>query len=230
MTREYGHRVFIQGCGTEGTADLHKIRIKDGCDHFPGYLDAGEQAALLDDVSKVIAKAPLYRPQMPRSGKPFSVMMTNCGPLGWVSDKAGYRYQAHHPMTGKSWPPIPPRLLDIWATLTGFQKPPEACLVNYYAADARMGMHRDEDEADFSAPILSLSLGDSAIFKVGGLKRGGAAQSVKLDSGDALVMAGSARLLYHGVSRVLGGTSTLLEEGGRINLTLRHVGALTVND
>jgi alkylated DNA repair protein (DNA oxidative demethylase) len=147
-----------------------------------------------------------------------------------VSDKAGYRYQAHHPMTGKSWPPIPPRLLDIWATLTGFQKPPEACLVNYYAADARMGMHRDEDEADFSAPILSLSLGDSAIFKVGGLKRGGAAQSVKLDSGDALVMAGSARLLYHGVSRVLEGTSTLLEEGGRINLTLRHVGALTVND
>lgn len=224
MTREYGHRVFIQGCGTEGTANLHKIQIKVGCDHFPGYLDAGEQIALLRNVRKVIGEAPLYRPKMPRSGRPFSVMMTNCGPLGWVSDKAGYRYQSYHPLTGERWPPIPARLLDIWEKLTGFAMPPEACLINYYTADARMGMHRDEDEADFSAPILSLSLGDSATFKVGGLARGGPTQSVTLNSGDALVMAGPARMLYHGVSRVLGGTSTLLEEGGRINLTLRHVG------
>ena len=204
---------------------MHRIRIKDGCDHFPDYLDARGQCALLDEIRHVIGEAPLYRPQMPRSGKPFSVMMTNCGPLGWVSDKSGYRYQAEHPVTGKNWPPIPARLLDIWEELTGFQKPPEACLVNYYAADARMGMHRDEDETDFSAPILSLSLCDSAIFKTGGLRRGGPTQSIKLNSGDALIMAGPARLLYHGISRVLGGTSSLLEEGGRINLTLRHVGA-----
>jgi DNA oxidative demethylase len=225
MTREYGQRVFIQGCGTEGTADLHKIRIKNGCDHFPGYLDAREQSALLGDIRQVIGEAPLYRPHMPRSGKPFSVMMTNCGPLGWVSDKSGYRYQPHHPSTGKNWPPIPARLLDTWCELTEFERPPEACLINYYTADAKMGMHRDEDEADFSAPILSLSLGDSATFKVGGLERGGPAQSIKLNSGDALIMAGPARLLYHGISRVLGGTSSLLQEGGRINLTLRHVGA-----
>ena len=225
MTREYGQRVFIQGCGSEGTANLHKIRIKDGCDHFPDYIDARAQSALLEDLRKVIAEAPLYRPRMPRSGRPFSVMMTNCGPLGWVSDKSGYRYQPQHPATGANWPPIPARLLNIWGELTGFERPPEACLVNYYAAGAQMGMHRDEDEADFSAPILSLSLGDSAIFKVGGLKRGGPAQSVKLNSGDALVMAGPARLLYHGISRILGETSSLLDEGGRINLTLRHVGA-----
>ncbi len=204
---------------------MHKIRIKDGCDHFPDYLDAREQRALLDEIRHIIGEAPLYRPQMPRSGKPFSVMMTNCGPLGWVSDKGGYRYQAEHPVTGKNWPPIPARLVDIWKELTGFEKPPEACLVNYYAADARMGMHRDEDEADFSAPILSISLGDSAIFKVGGLKRGGPTQSIKLNSGDVLIMTGPARLLYHGISRILGGTSSLLAEGGRINLTLRHVGA-----
>jgi len=204
---------------------LHRIRIKDGCDHFPDYLDARGQCALLDEIRHVIGEAPLYRPQMPRSGKPFSVMMTNCGPLGWVSDKSGYRYQAEHPVTGKNWPPIPARLLDIWEELTGFKKPPEACLVNYYAADALMGIHRDEDETDFSAPILSLSLGDSAIFKTGGLRRGGPTQSIKLNSGDALIMAGPARLLYHGISRVLGGTSSLLKEGGRINLTLRHVGA-----
>lgn len=224
MTREYGQCVFIQGCGTEGTANLHKIAIKNGCVHVPDYLNAREQSALVDEIRDVMSKAPLYRPKMPRSGRPFSVLMTNCGPLGWVSDKNGYRYQPQHPETGANWPPIPARLLEIWAELTGFGKPPEACLVNYYAADARMGMHRDEDEKDFTAPILSLSLGDSAIFKLGGLKRGGPAQSVKLNSGDALIMSGPARLLYHGISRILGSTSSLLPEGGRINLTLRHVG------
>lgn len=225
MTREYGQCEFIQGCGSEGTANLHKIRIINGCDHFSGYLNARDQHVLLDDIRQVINAAPLYRPHMPRSGKPFSVMMTNCGPLGWVSDKTGYRYQMRHPVTGKDWPPIPAQLLDIWNELTGFGKPPEACLVNYYAPDARMGLHRDEDEKDFSAPILSISLGDSAIFKLGGSKRGGPTQSIKLDSGDALIMAGPARLHYHGISRVLGGTSSLLQEGGRINLTLRYVGA-----
>lgn len=185
---------------------MHKFRIINGCDHFSGYLNARAQHALLDDIRQVIKHAPLYRPHMPRSGKPFSVMMTNCGPLGWVSDKSGYRYQKEHPVTGKNWPPIPVRLMAIWNDLAGFDRPPEACLVNYYAPDARMGMHRDEDEKDFSAPILSISLGDSAIFKLGGPKRGGPTQSIKLDSGDVLILAGPARLLYHGISRVRGGT------------------------
>lgn len=226
MTREYGQRVFIQGCGTEGTANLHKILIKDGCNHSPDYLDAGKQASLLDDVRRVIAEAPFYRPHMPRSGKPFSVLMTNCGSLGWVSDKTGgYRYEKLHPVTQRPWPAIPPALLQIWDDLAGFPKPPEACLVNYYAPGARLGMHRDEDEADFSAPILSLSLGDSAIFKIGGLKRRDPAISVKLNSGDALILGGASRLYFHGISRILQGTSQLLAEGGRINLTLRYVGA-----
>lgn len=204
---------------------MQKLRIKDGCDHYPGYLDRRAQTELLSDIRDIIEQAPLYRPQMPRTGKPFSVMMTNCGPLGWVADKSGYRYQPHHPETEANWPPIPARLMDFWRSLTRYESPPEACLINYYAANARMGMHRDEDETDFNAPIVSLSLGDSAIFKIGGLTRGGPSQSVKLNSGDALIMAGPGRMLYHGVSRVLGGTSSLLKEGGRINLTLRRVGA-----
>ncbi len=226
MTREYGERVFIQGCGSEGTADLRKMRIHDGCEIFPGCLPAEQQTSLLGDLRRIMAEAPLYRPHMPRTGRPFSVMMTNCGPLGWVSDQArGYRYERLHPQTCKPWPPIPDALLELWNALTDFPHPPEACLINYYAPGARMGMHRDEDEADLSAPILSVSLGDSAIFKVGGLKRGGTAAQVKLESGDALVMAGPSRMRYHGVSRILAGTSMLLAEGGRINLTLRHVGS-----
>ena len=99
---------------------------------------------------------------MPRSGKPMSVRMTNCGPLGWVTDKErGYRYQATHPETGKPWPPIPPMLLDLWDAIARYPAPPEACLVNYYAGDAKMGLHQDRDEEDFAAPVLSVSLGDT---------------------------------------------------------------------
>jgi alkylated DNA repair protein (DNA oxidative demethylase) len=226
MTIEYGQRVFIQGCGTEGTADLHKFRIIEGCELVHKFLGKGEQAELLNDIRAVIAKAPLYQPLMPRTGKPFSVMMTNCGPLGWVSDKTGgYRYQSVHPQTGKNWPDIPVRLIEMWNALTGFAHQPQACLVNYYDASARLGLHRDEDERDFSAPILSVSLGDSAIFKLGGLKRRDPAQTLELKSGDVLVMGGASRLRYHGISRIVGGSSDLLPEGGRINLTLRYVGA-----
>jgi alkylated DNA repair protein (DNA oxidative demethylase) len=152
--------------------------------------------------------------------------MTNCGPLGWVSDKdGGYRYEPAHPVTGKPWPPIPDSLIAAWSELTGFIYPPQACLVNHYASRARLGLHRDEDEADFSAPILSVSLGDTAIFRIGGLKRRDATQSIELRSGDVLLMGGESRLRYHGIDRVLAGTSDLLEEGGRLNLTMRYVGA-----
>jgi alkylated DNA repair protein (DNA oxidative demethylase) len=194
-----------------------------GLKHFPGYLDRPAQQELVDQLRAAVAEAPLFTPVMPRTGRPFTVRMTNLGSLGWVSDRAGYRYQAAHPETGKAWPPIPAMALDIWRKVSGYPHDPEACLVNVYREGARMGLHRDEDEQDFSAPVVSISLGDTAVFRLGGLERGGMTRSFKLASGDVLVLGGAARLCYHGIDRVLAGTSSLLNEGGRINLTLRRV-------
>jgi alkylated DNA repair protein (DNA oxidative demethylase) len=189
----------------------------------PGYLDRPAQEALVAAVSEVIAQAPLFTPRMPKSGQPFSVRMTNCGPLGWVSDQTGYRYQTHHPVTGTPWPPMPAILLAAWADLAGYPHPPEACLVNVYTPAARMGLHQDRDESDFAAPVVSLSLGQTCRFRVGGTARHDPTRSFRLASGDALVLGGGARLAFHGVDRIICATSTLLPDGGRINLTLRRV-------
>jgi len=160
---------------------------------------------------------------MPKSGQPFSVRMTNCGPLGWVSDMSGYRYQPQHPVTGAPWPPMPPAVLAAWRELADYPHPPEACLINVYAPDARMGLHQDHDEQDFAAPVVSLSLGESCLFRVGGTRRSDPTRSFRLASGDAVVLGGPTRLAFHGVDRIIRGTSTLLPDGGRINLTLRRV-------
>jgi len=188
-----------------------------------GYLDAENQAELLAAIGGVISLAPLFTPKMPKSGRPFSVRMTNCGPLGWVSDEAGYRYQPLHPQTMEPWPPMPEIVLEAWEELSGYPHPPQACLVNYYTAGARMGLHQDKDEADFTAPVVSLSLGDTALFRVGGKSRKDPTRSFELRSGDAVVLGGAARLAFHGIDRIIPGTSTLLSEGGRFNLTLRRV-------
>jgi alkylated DNA repair protein (DNA oxidative demethylase) len=188
-----------------------------------GYLDPPAQDALAAAVAAVLERAPLYTPRMPGSGKPFSVRMSNCGALGWVSDEAGYRYQPTHPETGRPWPPIPRILLEAWQDLADYPHPPEACLVNFYGPATRMGLHQDRDEQDFSAPVLSLSLGDACLFRVGGLRRNDPTRSIRLQSGDALVLGGEARLAFHGVDRVLAGSSTVLPQRGRINLTMRRV-------
>lgn len=188
-----------------------------------GYFNRTAQETLLGVVRDVIREAPLYTPQMPRSGKPFSVRMTNCGSLGWISDITGYRYQAAHPETGRPWPPIPDIILKAWVDLSGYPALPEACLVNVYAPGTRMGLHQDRDEEDFAAPVVSLSLGDTCLFRIGGTKRTDPTRSFQLASGDVLILGGSNRLAFHGVDRILAGTSTLLPDGGRINLTLRRV-------
>jgi alkylated DNA repair protein (DNA oxidative demethylase) len=199
------------------------LEVVPGLRHYPDYFGRVEQMALLEQLREVVHAAPLFTPRMPRTGKPFSVRMTNCGPLGWVSDIDGYRYRANHPETGRPWPPFPPRLLAAWAELAPDHPPPEACLVNVYAATARMGLHQDRDEQELSTPVVSLSLGDEALFRVGGSTRTSPTRSFRLRSGDAMVLGGPARLAFHGVDRIVAGTSTLLAEGGRINLTLRRV-------
>jgi alkylated DNA repair protein (DNA oxidative demethylase) len=189
----------------------------------PGYFERPAQEELLAALREAIRAAPLYTPTMPKSGRPLSVRMTNCGPLGWMTDAGGYRYQEHHPETGAPWPPIPDLLLAAWRDLSGYPHAPEACLVNFYGPAARMGLHQDRDEADMAAPVLSLSLGDTCLFRIGGTHRDDPTRTLRLASGDAVVLGGDARLAFHGVDRIIPGTSTLLGEGGRINLTLRRV-------
>jgi alkylated DNA repair protein (DNA oxidative demethylase) len=188
-----------------------------------GWFGRPAQEALVAELRAIIRAAPLFAPVMPKTGVPFSVRMTNCGPLGWVSDIGGYRYQPQHPETSAPWPAIPSILLETWKRLAGFPHPPEACLVNWYAGKAKMGLHQDRDEQEFAAPVLSVSLGDACLFRYGGLKRKDPKRSVRLESGDVLLIGGASRLCFHGIDRVEAGSSDLLPKGGRINLTLRRV-------
>lgn len=198
--------------------------IANGVRHLPDYLDRSRQEQLVAVIRSVVAEAPLYVPVMPGTGKPMSVRMTNCGELGWVTDKErGYRYQSTHPVTGKPWPKMPEALLEIWRDVGTSQKPPEACLVNFYSDDARMGLHQDRDEQDLETAVVSISLGNACLFRVGGTHRRDATRSIRLSSGDVVVLGGEGRLCFHGVDKIYPSTSTLLNKGGRINLTLRRV-------
>ena len=185
------------------------------------YFPPAAQKTLLDDVLARLEKVPLYRPVMPRTGKPFSVEESNFGRLGWVSDRDGYRYQGIHPVTGEPWPAMPQALRDLWDDIAR-TTPPDCCLVNLYRKGARMGLHQDRDEKDVEAPVVGVSLGDDALFRIGAA-RGGPTQSVKLSSGDVILFGGPARLAWHGIDRILAGSSRLVPGGGRISLTLRRV-------
>jgi DNA oxidative demethylase len=196
----------------------------NGFSLYANLLNRRAQEALLVDIFQAVEQAPFYHPTMPRTGTPFSVSMTNLGPLGWVSDKDdGYRYQATHPQTRKAWPPIPTALLRIWEQVANCPHPPQACLVNLYRDGAKMGLHVDDTEEVPDAPVVSVSLGDTAIFRLGGPQRGGKTASFRLASGDVMVLGGASRHFYHGIDRVLGGSSTVVAGGGRINLTMRVV-------
>ena len=194
---------------------------EDGFALHRAWFDASEQTALVRAAFRRIRHAPFYRPITP-SGQAMSVEMTNFGSLGWVTNSKGYRYESVHPLTGEPWPSIPKRLLDLWSKVAGPSGPPDACLVNLYRAGARMGLHQDRDELDYSAPVISVSLGDTAVFRLGGLDRRGPTGSFRLASGDVCVLGAAARLAFHGVDRILTGSSSLIPGGGRLNLTLRR--------
>ncbi len=192
-----------------------------GIDVYKAFLDTQAQMGLVAALRDVVAAAPMFHPET-RFGKQMSVRMTSAGRVGWVSDRRGYRYEPRHP-SGADWPPIPEMVLAVWRHLVSDTRDPDCCLVNYYGEGARMGLHQDRDEADFSWPVLSISLGDEGLFRVGNVERGGKTESLWLTSGDVLVMGGDARLVHHGVDRIRFGSSTLLPRGGRLNLTCRVV-------
>jgi alkylated DNA repair protein (DNA oxidative demethylase) len=200
-----------------------KFEIAPGVVLWGAWFDRAAQRALVETVFALAQRAPFYRPTMPRSGKAFSVDQTNFGTLGWVSDQTGYRYQATHPVSGEAWPPIPDALLDLWKRIADFPALPECCLVNLYRDGAKMGAHQDADEEVRDAPVVSVSLGDEALFRIGGDRRKGPTRSVKLSSGDVLTFGGPARMAFHGVDRIRPCSSTLIPGGGRLNLTLRRV-------
>lgn len=202
------------------------ILLAPGIRYFPDYFTQQQQTALLEEIRTVVATAPLYVPAMPRTGKEMSVRMTNCGSLGWVTDKEfGYRYQPTHPVTQQPWPAIPQSLVELWLSVGDYPQPPEACLINFYSETAKMGLHQDRDEQNLEAPVVSVSLGDTCLFRFGGTNRNDRTQSIKLSSGDVVVLGDEGRLAFHGVDRIYPGTSTLLKSTGRINLTLRRVTA-----
>ena len=173
-------------------------------------------APLLQDIEAIAQQAPFRHMQVP-SGQSMSVAMTNCGDLGWVADAAGYRYSATDPATQKPWPALPPSwqtLAHDAAALVGWPGfAPDACLVNRYEPGARMGLHQDKNESDYSQPIVSVSIGSSCHFQVGGLQRRDPVKSITLHDGDVLVWGGDARLIHHGVRP--------LKQGLRYNLTFR---------
>ena len=203
-------------------ADAGPIALSEGCNLHKGLLCAVAQERLLAALRAVVRVAPLFAPET-RRGRKMSVRMTSAGEFGWISDRRGYRYQRRHP-SGVPWPPIPDEALAVWRQVSGASRDPQCCLVNYYGEGARMGLHQDRDEADFSFPVVSVSLGDAALFRIGGADRGGPTRSVWLDSGDVVVLGGASRLAHHGVDRLRFGSSSLLAGGGRLNLTMRVVG------
>jgi len=186
---------------------------------------AAEAPLLVQQVARV-AEAAAFRHLVTPGGFTMSVAMTNCGRVGWVSDKTGYRYDAVDPHTGLPWPAMPDAFLDIAARAAaeaGFPRyDPDACLINRYIAGAKLSLHQDRDEKDPHAPIVSVSLGLPAVFLWGGKRRADPVRRLPLESGDIVVWGGPARFVYHGVSPLKDGQHPLTG-AARINLTFRKV-------
>lgn len=198
--------------------------LEDGAVLLRAFASAGA-AVLVEEVAKIAQAAPFRRLVTP-GGYTMSVAMTNCGRVGWVSDRTGYRYDPVDPDTGLPWPAMPPAFLDLAvraaadAGFAGYD--PDACLINRYVAGAKLGLHQDKDEKDQWAPIVSVSLGLPAVFLWGGKRRGDPIRRLRLENGDIAVWGGPARFVYHGVAPLKDGEHPLTG-AARINLTFRKV-------
>jgi DNA oxidative demethylase len=197
----------------------------NGFHHLPGFFSLEQQRELLSSCRAIARVSPLFTPVMPGSGAKFNYQMTNCGDWGWISDIKGYRYTREHPVTGEPWAAIPEIIRTSAMNLAeayGYSLLPQTCLINYYPAGGKLGLHQDNSEKNQTAPIISFSLGDDAVFLIGGLRRSDPTKEIVLRSGDALIMGGEARMAFHGVKKILPKTSNFLRHGGRINLTIRE--------
>lgn len=189
-----------------------------------GAITPDDQTILVRDIAQVADFAPFRHPRTP-GGHPTSAAMTNAGQAGWWSDRQGYRYLIHQPDSDRPWPSMPASFhAAVEVGTRGTPWPdfsPDACLINFYGAAAKMGLHQDKDERDFTQPIVTVSLGDAADFLVGGFARTDKTAVVRLHSGDVLVMGGPSRMRFHGVRRIHTGTSPLSALHGRYSLTFR---------
>ena len=200
---------------------MRPVSTPSGFRLIPQALDADAQAALVREVEALAEAAPFRRHETPW-GKAMSVEMTSFGPLGWTSSRAGYAYLDADPRTGRPWPAMPAALRGLWREHARSELEADSALVNLYRGPAKMGLHQDRDEDALAAPVLSVSLGDTAVFRIGGASRSDPTATVRLASGDLCVLEGAARLAFHGVDRTVAGSSRLVPGGGRINITLRR--------
>jgi DNA oxidative demethylase len=204
-----------------GGGTAQPVALQDGIWLLRAFADSHRLMSLIERVASISPFRHLVTP----GGQTMSVAMTNCGPLGWVSDRSGYRYDARDPLSGNRWPPMPDEFRELAldaAARAGFPKfVPDACLVNRYSHGSRLTAHRDADEQDYAQPIVSVSLGLPASFAFYGLTRGGKGRAVALADGDVLVWGGPARLVYHAVRPIKPGRHPVTGEF-RYNLTFRH--------
>jgi len=205
---------------SRATQNVQADELGPGAFVLRGYAGASLDA-LQGDIDGVMAQAPL-RHWLTPGGKRMSVAMTNCGEVGWISDRMGYRYGTRDPLSGKAWPAMPASFVKLAreaASAAGYADfAPDACLINRYTLDARLTLHQDKDERELGAPIVSVSLGLPAVFLWGGLQRGDRTRKVRLEPGDVVVWGGPSRLVYHGIASVEGSFDA---DAVRFNLTFR---------
>lgn len=190
-----------------------------GATIWKGFLDRMAQDAMVADLRRVGSTAP-FRHYMTPGGRKMTVKMSGAGEVAWMSGRSGYGYASYQP-DGASWPDIPECILNVWKAVTDVKRLPDSCLINFYGDGAKMALHQDRDETETQWPVVSISLGDDALFRLGGLSRSDRTKSIWLTSGDVAVLSGRSRLAFHGIERTKFASSTLLPSGGRLNVTLR---------
>ena len=205
-------------------ANLFDFELPLGTKHLKFAIPKELQFAIIEDIGVIANKSPFRRAKT-KTGLTYSTRMTSCGIIGWTNTKNGYRYTKNDPLTNALWPELPNSLMTAVKCVLD-QKiindfTPDTCLINYYDADSKMGLHQDKDEQSFDSAIIILSIGNTADFLVGGMKRSEKPQTVILESGDVITLENESRLRFHGIKKTYAGTSPIPNLNGRLSLTFR---------